>query len=82
MRVRIAGTTLEGKDPKKTVLLPLGDAGTGAQRMARAGLRVMVLPTGTQVMSVGLNSAADKAVSGRRDGTSTSALPWSRDTEL
>ncbi len=61
MRVRIAGTTLEGKDTKKTVLLPLGDAGTGAQRMARAGLRVMVLPTGTQVMSVGLNSAADKA---------------------
>ena len=61
LRVRIEGTTLEGKDVKKTVLLPLGNAGTGAQRIAGAGLRVMALPAGTQVMSVGLNSAADKA---------------------
>ncbi len=61
MRVRIEGTTLEGKDVKKTVLLPLGDGSTGAQRMSGGGLRVMALPTGTRVMSVGLNSAADKA---------------------
>ncbi|MEO8303997.1 MAG: DUF3394 domain-containing protein, partial [Betaproteobacteria bacterium] len=61
LRVRIEGTTLEGKETRKTVLLPLADAGDGAQRIAGAGLRVMALPTGTQVMSVGLNSRADKA---------------------
>ncbi|MEO8524431.1 MAG: DUF3394 domain-containing protein, partial [Caldimonas sp.] len=61
LRVRIEGTTLEGKDVKKTVLLPLAPGSSGAQRMAGAGLRVMSLPTGTRIMSVGLNSAADKA---------------------
>jgi TRAP transporter 4TM/12TM fusion protein len=61
LRVRIGGTTLEGKDVEKTVLLPLAPGNDGAQRMAGAGLRVMSLPTGTRVMSVGLNSAAEKA---------------------
>jgi TRAP transporter 4TM/12TM fusion protein len=61
LRVRIEGTTLEGKEVRKTVLLPLGEEGTAEQRIARAGLRVMALPTGVQVMSVGLNSPADKA---------------------
>jgi len=40
LRVRIEGTTLEGKEVRKTVLLPLGNDGDGAQRMAAAGLRV------------------------------------------
>jgi hypothetical protein len=61
LRVRIEGTTLEGRDVNKTVLLPLGDEGNGMQRIAASGLRIMSLPTGTQVMSVGLNSPADKA---------------------
>jgi len=61
LRVRIQGTTIEGRDVEKTVLLPLVDSGSGVQRIAGAGLRVMALPTGTQVMSVALNSAADKA---------------------
>jgi hypothetical protein len=61
LRVRIEGTTLEGKDVKKTVLLPLGAAAPGPQRLAASGLRVMSLPSGTQVMSVALKSAADKA---------------------
>ena len=61
LRVRIEGTTLEGKDVKKTVRLPLADDENGAKRMAGSGLRVMALPTGTQVMSVALNSPADKA---------------------
>ncbi|MEO7056151.1 MAG: TRAP transporter fused permease subunit, partial [Caldimonas sp.] len=61
MRVRIEGTSLEGKDIHKTVLLPLASGTTGAQRLAGAGLRVMALPTETRVSSVGLNSAADKA---------------------
>ncbi len=61
LRVRIEGTTLEGKDVRKTVLLPLAAEGDGARRIARAGLRVMSLPTGTQIMSVALKSPADKA---------------------
>jgi TRAP transporter 4TM/12TM fusion protein len=61
LRVRIEGTTLEGKDVKKTVLLPLAGEGSGTQRIAGAGLRVMALPAGVQVMSVALNSPADKA---------------------
>jgi hypothetical protein len=61
LRVRIQGTSIEGRDVEKTVLLPLAEGGSGVQRIAGAGLRVMTLPTGTQVMSVALNSAADKA---------------------
>ncbi len=61
LRVRVEGTTIEGKDVKKTVLLPLGAPGPGVQRIAAAGLRVMTQPAGTQVMSVALKSAADKA---------------------
>jgi TRAP transporter 4TM/12TM fusion protein len=61
LRVRIEGTTLEGKDVHKTVLLPLGAEGDGAQRIARAGLTTMTLPDRIQVMSVGLKSPAGKA---------------------
>lgn len=61
LRVRIEGTTLEGKDVHKTVLLPLGAPGPGPQRLAAAGLRVMALPGGTQVIGVALKSPADKA---------------------
>jgi hypothetical protein len=61
LRVRIEGTTLEGKDVHKTVLLPMGAEGDGAQRIARAGLTTMTLPDRIQVMSVGLKSPAAKA---------------------
>jgi TRAP transporter 4TM/12TM fusion protein len=61
LRVRIEGTTLEGKEVRKTVRLPLPGEGGGMQRIAAAGMRVMALPDGVQVMSVALNSPADKA---------------------
>ena len=61
LRVQIEGTTLEGKDVRKTVLLPLGAEGDGAQRIARAGLTTMTLPDRIQVMAVGLKSPAAKA---------------------
>ena len=61
IRVRIEGTTIEGKDVKKTVLLPLGEGEKAVQRMAASGLRVMALPDAVQVMSVALKSPADKA---------------------
>jgi TRAP transporter 4TM/12TM fusion protein len=61
VRVRIQGTTIEGRDVKKTVLLPVGGGEKAVQRMAASGLRVMALPASVQVMSVALNSPADKA---------------------
>ena len=61
LRVRIEGTTVEGKALKKTVMLPLAGEGSGAQRIARSGLTIMSLPTGIQIAAVGLHSSADKA---------------------
>jgi len=61
LRLRIEGTTVEGREVKKTVLLPLGDEAPVAQRFSRSGLTTMTLPTGVQVAAVGLHSAADRA---------------------
>jgi TRAP transporter 4TM/12TM fusion protein len=61
LRVRVEGMTLEGKDVKKTVLLPLGSEGDGAKRIEASGLKTMVAPDSIQVAAVGLNSRADKA---------------------
>ncbi len=77
LRVRIEGTTLEGKEVRKTVRLPLADKGTGPERIAGAGLRVLALPTGTQVLSVKLNSPADKA--GFEQGFKVTGIETERD---
>ena len=61
LRLRIEGTNIEGKEIKKTVLLPLGSEGTSAQRFAKSGLTTMTTPTGIQIGAVNLHSAADKA---------------------
>ncbi len=61
VRVRIEGTSLEGKDIHKTVLLPLYGEGTGAQRIKKAGLTMLSTGQELQVMAVDLRSAADKA---------------------
>jgi TRAP transporter 4TM/12TM fusion protein len=61
LRVRIEGTSLEGKTVKKTVLLPLSAEGSGAQRIKNAGLTLMVTPGSIEVMAVSLKSGADKA---------------------
>ena len=61
VRLRIEGTTVEGRDVKKTVLLPLGAEGPAALRLSRSGLTTMSMPAGIQVAAVNLHSAADKA---------------------
>ena len=61
VRVRIEGTTVEGKEMKKTVLLPSGTEGSAAQRLARSGLTTMAVPAGMQIAAVDLHSPADKA---------------------
>ena len=49
VRVRIEGTNVEGKEVKKTVLLPVGGEGTATQRLSKAGLTTMALPSGPQI---------------------------------
>ena len=61
LRVRLEGTNVEGKDVKKTVLLPLGSEGPAEQRLSRSGLTTMAVPAGIQVAAVNLHSAADRA---------------------
>jgi TRAP-type C4-dicarboxylate transport system permease large subunit len=61
VRLRIEGTTLEGREVKKTVLLPLGSEGTAEQRISRAGLTTMTLPDGVHIAAVAKRSPADKA---------------------
>ena len=61
VRVRIEGTSLEGKDVRKTVLLALDSEGTGVQRIRKAGITLMTVGPQVQVMAVDLRSAADKA---------------------
>jgi TRAP transporter 4TM/12TM fusion protein len=61
LRLRIEGTTLEGKDVRKTVLLPLGDEATPAKRLVGSGLTTMSVSRGAQVAAVGLHSKAEKA---------------------
>ncbi|HJV50193.1 MAG TPA: DUF3394 domain-containing protein, partial [Noviherbaspirillum sp.] len=61
MRVRIEGTSLEGKDVRKTVLLPLGNEGDARKRIAASGLMVSNLGGDIEVMAVGLKSRAEKA---------------------
>jgi len=61
LRLRIEGTSIEGKPVKKTVLLPLGNEGPAAQRLTRSGLTTMALPNGIQIAAVNLHSAADRA---------------------
>ena len=61
LRVRIEGTSLEGAQVTKTVLLPLKGGGSARERIARAGLSIMATPDGVEVMAVSLKGAADKA---------------------
>ncbi len=61
LRVRIEGISLEGDDVKKTVLLPLKGEGSARERIARAGLTLLMTPTEVQVMAVRLKGAAEKA---------------------
>ena len=61
LRLRIEGTSLEGKNVRKTVLLPLGDSSDGAQRVRKAGLTVMVAGDKVDVLAVALRSPAAKA---------------------
>ncbi len=61
LRVRIEGTSLEGRDIRKTVLLPLGNDGDARKRIAASGVTLSDFAGRVEVMSVSLKSRADKA---------------------
>ncbi|RKT60926.1 TRAP transporter 4TM/12TM fusion protein [Azonexus fungiphilus] len=60
LRVWVEGTTLEGKDVTKGVLLSLGEPGKASERLGRMGLTVMSLGDQVQVAAVRFGSPAEK----------------------
>jgi TRAP transporter 4TM/12TM fusion protein len=61
VRLRLEGTTLEGRDVKKTVRVELAPGSDVRSRLAPSGLTLLQTPDGWQVAAVRLNSPADKA---------------------
>lgn len=61
LRLRIEGTTIEGNEVHKTVLLPLGEKAPALQRLRKAGLTVMAAGDKVDVLAVALRSPAAKA---------------------
>jgi hypothetical protein len=59
-RVWIAGTNLDGKDIRKGVLLPLGEAGPARERLRRIGITVVPLGGDMQIAQVQFGSQAEK----------------------
>jgi TRAP transporter 4TM/12TM fusion protein len=59
--LRIAGTTLEGRDIVKTVALQLGAPAEGRKRLADAGLQLVPLGGDLQIGTVKFGSRAQKA---------------------
>jgi hypothetical protein len=59
-RIWIEGTNLDGKDIRKGVLLPLGDAGPARERLRRIGLTVVPLGDEMQIAQVQFGSQAEK----------------------
>ena len=59
-RIWIEGTNIDGKEVRKGVLLPLGEAGAARERLRRIGLTVMSLGDEVQVAAVQFGSTAEK----------------------
>ncbi|MCC7327214.1 MAG: TRAP transporter permease [Burkholderiales bacterium] len=59
-RIWIEGTTLDGKDVHKGVLLPLGEAGSARDRLRKIGLTVVAFGGEIQIAQVQFGSRAEK----------------------
>ncbi|HMR71580.1 MAG TPA: DUF3394 domain-containing protein, partial [Rubrivivax sp.] len=59
-RVWVEGLTLDGKEVRKGVLLPLGEAGKAGERLRRIGLTLSTLGDQVQVSAVQFGSTAQK----------------------
>ena len=60
LRVWVEGETIEGKEVRKGVLLPLGDSGPARERLRKIGLSVMALGDEVSVGPVAFGSQAEK----------------------
>ncbi len=60
IRIRVKGEDLEGRLIDKTVMLPLGAAGSGEDRLFEAGLELLVDDGKTIVDNVVFGSTAEK----------------------
>lgn len=61
LRMRVSGETFDGDVVEKTVLLPLGEKASGAERLAHAGLEVITKDNKVIVDNVEFDSPAAKA---------------------
>jgi TRAP transporter 4TM/12TM fusion protein len=59
-RIWVEGTNLDGKDIRKGVLLPLGDAAPARERLGKIGLTVVPLGSEMQIAQVKFGSRAEK----------------------
>jgi hypothetical protein len=59
-RIWVEGTNLDGKNIRKGVLLPLGDAAPARERLRKIGLTVVPLGSDMQIAQVQFGSRAEK----------------------
>ena len=60
LRMRVAGETMAGQEVEKTVRMPLGAPGEGADRLRRVGLTVRVQDDRPEIAGVAFGSTARK----------------------
>ncbi|OOG25199.1 C4-dicarboxylate ABC transporter [Thioalkalivibrio denitrificans] len=60
LRLTVEGVDRDGRDVSRTVMLPMGAAGSGQERLTRAGLGIMVLGDRVSVSFVTFGSPAER----------------------
>jgi TRAP transporter 4TM/12TM fusion protein len=61
LRIAVEGIDIEGRDIAKTVMLPMGPAGPGEERLANAGLQLSQEEGRVVIDMIGFGSAAERA---------------------
>ena len=61
LRLRAEGLSIEGAEVDKTVMLPMGPAGPGAERLLNAGLELRTEDGRVLIDMIGFGSAAERA---------------------
>ena len=61
LRLRAEGISIEGDEVAKVVMLPMGPAGPGAERLRNAGLELRTEDGQVLIDAIGFGSAAEKA---------------------
>jgi hypothetical protein len=61
LRIQAEGISIAGDEVKKTVMLPMGPAGPGAERLLTAGLELRDEDGKVLIDNIGFGSAAEKA---------------------